>query len=833
MSQASWNYDPVHSHWTYTDPPRDEGRKGQTEIDYSHDIRPYLQLPHLFSLTWLAYPIISLIFIVFRLQISSDSANDAVANVKADLLASCKAAEHAATSAASMPRYLAAATNAQITDAVNGTLNAARATMTLALTVMEAIINFVIDIYRSTLLCFIELVVRGALSILLGAVDEINKFLQSTFSGLKTSIQNDVNGLNSAIKTVVDAANNVPFFHFTPPQISTPSLSALDNVQLPSDFTSALQNLNNSLPTIADLKNKIEDIVDSPFELLKKDINDTFASLHFDVSALPLPSQNTVTFCNQMDTSVVDDLGHDLVKMVKIGTAILIVLIFLLIAANCWLEWYKWRAMKDHFRRIKDDLRRDPGVTTLEVGNELYARASNHDLMSIEGTMAHPWVTKFILFFQSWMNPRRRDKIIWFAHYVFHPPALACFLIGVFGLLSVELQLLAIGPIQHKYEQQASASVSDFSNLIATSVNASMYNDSATYAGQVNARVDAVQSTINDGLFGWVNSTTTTLNETVNTFYSDVQNLVNTVFGNTILNDPVQEFVRCFIGSKVDAIENALTFLHDNLHVDIPRVNDTVLVLSPQSVNEATQPIAQAAIGTGNDNNDGLVGRVVSVYVRSLEKERVMFSIFMGLWGLVVLMAFAFLLWETYGPYRNKAPSRAFYSPSPAKGDDARALDDLVVVPLDDEKTASRPARPGVWQSARGFLNRGRKDHKQDVDAYPYPMPPEYFANEKYGTRGADEEQALPPPVTDSKHSRFKLMFARKRDQSALPTEPEHVAEDHNPFSDKHPMAGDDPFEDRHSVQEHGSGQGQYETPVSPYAGDQAGYGRYPSFPRD
>ncbi len=73
-----------------------------------------------------------------------------------------------------------------------------------------------------------------------------------------------MNGLNSAIKTVVDAANNVPFFHFTPPQISTPSLSALDNVQLPSDFTSALQNLNNSLPTIADLKNKIEDMyVDS------------------------------------------------------------------------------------------------------------------------------------------------------------------------------------------------------------------------------------------------------------------------------------------------------------------------------------------------------------------------------------------------------------------------------------------------------------------------------------------------------------------------------------------------------------------------------------------
>ncbi len=44
----------------------------------------------------------------------------------------------------------------------------------------------------------------------------------------------------------------------------------------------------------------------------------------------------------------------------------------------------------------------------------------------------------------------------------------------------------------------------------------------------------------------------------------------------------MQEFVRCFISSssKVDAIESALTFLHDNLH----DVDNFVLVLSPASV---------------------------------------------------------------------------------------------------------------------------------------------------------------------------------------------------------------------------------------------------------
>ena len=99
----------------------------------------------------------------------------------------------------------------------------------------------------------------------------------------------------------------------------------------------------------------------------------------------------------------------------------------------------------------------------------------------------------------------------------------------------------------------------------------------AAYATQINSRVDGVQSTINDGLFGWVNGTTTTLNDTVNAFYTDVQNVVNSVFNNTPLNEPLQEFLRCFLGSKVDAIETALTFLHDNLVIDIPRVNDSVV----------------------------------------------------------------------------------------------------------------------------------------------------------------------------------------------------------------------------------------------------------------
>ena len=240
--------------------------------------------------------------------------------------------------------------------------------------------------------------------------------------------------------------------------------------------------------------------------------------------------------------------------------------------------------------------------------------------------------------------------IQWFFSYIFHPPALACFLLGFVGLLSVQLQLFALGPIAQSYQNKAISSANDFSNTIATAMNENMLNQSAVYTAQVNAEVDGIQNTINNGVFGWVNSTTSTLNTTLNNFYSEVQDLVETVFGGTVLEQPMQDFVSCLIGSKVDALSSALTFMHDNLHVDMPQMNQSSLVLSPQDVDDVARPVALAAIGSGSGNEEdgGIIGRIVSSYVRSLEKERVMFLVFIGIWGVVVLMALLLILWHSY-----------------------------------------------------------------------------------------------------------------------------------------------------------------------------------------
>jgi len=248
------------------------------------------------------------------------------------------------------------------------------------------------------------------------------------------------------------------------------------------------------------------------------------------------------------------------------------------------------------------------------------------------------------------LSPSQHIHIQWFFSYVFHPPALACFLIGIVGLLSVQLQLFALGPIVLSYQNKAVSSANNFSNTIATAMNENMLNQSAVYTAQVNTEVDVIQNTINEGVFGWVNSTTSTLNTTLNDFYGEVQDLVETVFGGTILEKPMQDFVFCLIGTKVDALSDALTFMHENLHVDMPRMNQSSLVLSPEDVNDVSRPVALAAIGSGSGNEEdgGIIGRIVSSYVEALKKERVTFLIFIGIWGVVVLMALLIIFWHSH-----------------------------------------------------------------------------------------------------------------------------------------------------------------------------------------
>ncbi|KAJ7480382.1 hypothetical protein B0H11DRAFT_2233168 [Mycena galericulata] len=222
---------------------------------------------------------------------------------------------------------------------------------------------------------------------------------------------------------------------------------------------------------------------------------------------------------------------------------------------------------------------------------------------------------------------------------------MSCLLMGVCGIVGIQVQILGLDRIHSDYSGKISMTVATISNVIFTSLNDSITSQSVEYASSLNSNIDGIQAAVNGGVFGWVNSTTTVLNETLAGAYSDIQNAMTSAFGGTILDSPIQNFIQCILGNKVDEIETALAFLQTNLVISIPRLNSSALLLSEDAMNEVVTAIAEAAVGGSVVDPAGLVGALLNSYEESLRKEMLMYEIFAVMWLGVLLLGVGFIAW--------------------------------------------------------------------------------------------------------------------------------------------------------------------------------------------
>ena len=157
----------------------------------------------------------------------------------------------------------------------------------------------------------------------------------------------------------------------TVPNFTIPSLSALENVTIPTTFESSLITLNNSLPSLSDLKARVDSIVNTPFELLKAEINNTRLEIaaSFNSSILPVPPLSSFAandandlsneLCSGLDTSLIGDAADALHNLSNVTIGLMFLLLFLIWAALCVWEWRRWRVMKNTVDEVEAKWRRE------------------------------------------------------------------------------------------------------------------------------------------------------------------------------------------------------------------------------------------------------------------------------------------------------------------------------------------------------------------------------------------------------------------------------------------------------------------------------------------
>lgn len=137
---------------------------------------------------------------------------------------------------------------------------------------------------------------------------------------------------------------------------------------------------------------------------------------------------------------------------------------------------------------------------------------------------------------------------------------------------------------------------------------------------------------------------TEAVNNTLNVFVDETNKVLDTAFGKTPLRDPIQEVLNCLILLKVQGIQKAMTWVHDNAHINFPTLpNDTFSVGALASLSgdsQAGQP-DQSFLAEPNDKaSDKIteaVRRVITFLEDGIRTEAIIASLILAVYVFVCL----------------------------------------------------------------------------------------------------------------------------------------------------------------------------------------------------
>ncbi|UZJ57166.1 hypothetical protein CBS101457_006486 [Exobasidium rhododendri] len=628
---------------------------------------PWLGLKARLFLSLISYGVVSLIFVGTRLLISGSQINAEVQRSNDTLWSACRGTEQAASTLASFPHLLADNFNSITKRNVDDTVQGLGKVLLLSITAIEELLVFLVDMYRSLFLCVLQFVVQASLSLLISAVSLFAGAVHDAAQAAQAIIQGSVDAINATLSTALGGINDILKIvgqSVAIPTVPQPDLSALSNVTIPNTLQDSLLQLNSSLPTLADLKARIDDLIQTPFESLKLQVNTTINNFSFNQSTLPVPEMQSISYCNaSLDTQPLNDLANDLKKVEYIGVGLLIFVGLVFLTFNLLREWYSWRSLNTHVARTRQAFERSREQEKEQI------LITDRGLMSLLQLSTHPLLADWGLKAAERMGIRSRSGktcLRWWLAWISHPVGIILLIMGSIGLLSVELQIFAVNRIgdyyQDRFEHMLDSSVVGLQERL----DATMQDLSFDYANKSNTAILQAQDDLNDHLFQWVNTTTSTMNDTLIEFMDGIATAINDTFANTPLYSPVQSFVDCIIGQKVTGIERALSWMQVNARASFSTVPADLLMVSPNATQALIKPVQDSALGS-----HGILSNLIGTYTRALEKEKVMFFIMLLLYLLLFIVGT--LIAALAGKDRPREQTVFQRDAAPFDGEDGRA----------------------------------------------------------------------------------------------------------------------------------------------------------------
>ncbi|KAI7371416.1 hypothetical protein KC354_g590 [Hortaea werneckii] len=675
-------------------------------------LTPYLGLRARLSQTWINRWTVLLLLVLIRTLLAIASLDDNLGSARREALSACKSVENVGSSMASMPHYMSAGVNELSAQGIEKAINGLMQMLILSITGVEEIVLFVINLLTSTYVCLITLAVGGSLHAAISVAEELGDFLNSTAKDVGKGLGDvtaDFDGaMDKFLGGLTDFASVFAGKKLDPPTIDlTDEIKKLDNLQIPSDYDEDLMKLNDSIPTFEEVHNFTNAAIRLPFEEVKKLLNESLPRYTMNRSLFPVPRKERLTFCS--DDDGINDFFDNLVNIErsakKIFLSVLLVAAILVMIPMAWREIRRWKLQKERAQLVKNDAF-DPMDAVYIVSRPYTAGAGLKLSAPIKSS-------------------RRRTLVRWAVAYATTTPALFVLSLAIAGLLGCLCQYILLKSIE-KETPKLENQIIGFADKVIHQLN----NASQQWAIGTNSIINNTNADINEDVFGWVNTSTNAVNDTLNTFVDGMVDALNTTFGGTVLYEPILDVLNCLVLLKVEGIQKGLTWVSDHAHVDFPLLpNDTFSLGTIDKVAGSQKEILANAEGDGSagDEITAALFHVISALYRAVRQETIISACVLLIWVLIALVGITravFLMFKggDAGTYAGRQPNSRGLSPGDKRPhEDGHELDEFFVrqrVPTYEQAT-----RHSLPLDAANGDNSANKYHGQTYTLTPNPMP--------------------------------------------------------------------------------------------------------------
>ncbi|KAI9665757.1 MAG: plasma membrane fusion protein prm1 [Bathelium mastoideum] len=588
-------------------------------------LTPYLGLRARLSQTWINKWSILLLLVLVRMLIACASLNSGLASAQREALSACTGVEGVGSALASMPHYMSQGVNVLAADGIDKAVNGLMSMLLMTVTGVEEMVVFIINLLTQTYLCLLTFAIGGSLHVAIGVAEDVSTFLNSTLKDIGHDIENGIADFETALDKFINALNKVGSVFGSHSSIPTldvnSSISALNNLQLPSGLDEGLTKLNNSIPTFADVNNFTNNAIKFPFEEVKKLINDSLPTYSTNHSLFPVPDKQSLSFCGP--NSGINAFFVGLIEIERLARKIfMVILIILAILASipmAYRELRRWRTQRRRARLII----REP-----------------RDPMDVIYICSRPYTAEAgIRIADRFSSDRIKILIRWAIAYATTLPALFVLSLGIAGLFSSLCQYILLSSIV-KEVPKLEHELGGFADSVVNSLDLA----SQQWATGANGIINDTSNMINHDVFGWVNTSTTAVNNTLNVFVDDTMKVLNETFGGTILYTPILDVLDCLVLLKIQGIEKGLTWVQDHAYIELPMFpNNTFSVGAlAETSNNGTPSSTESLLTPGNSDASSAVTEALTYLINSmlnsLRTESIISSVLVGMWVVIVLI---------------------------------------------------------------------------------------------------------------------------------------------------------------------------------------------------